>query len=126
MRNATNSSLNELAWLAEHPVRFVNGLLRHDTWTTQERILEAIAQYPRVAVKACHASSKTYTAAEAVLWWVTHFADGIAVTTAPTWTQVKELLWREIHKAVQRSRIAYPPLNETELKLGPNNYAVGI
>ena len=69
-------------------------------------------------MKACHASGKTFVAAATVLWWVTRFRDGIVVTTAPTWTQVERVLWGEIHRAVQRSRIKYPPLNQTELKLG--------
>lgn len=77
-------------------------------------------------MKACHASGKTFVAAVAVLWWVTRFPDGIVVTTAPTWTQVERVLWGEIHRAAQRSRIKYPALNQTELKLGPGNYAIGL
>src|SRR5207249_6850366 len=47
-------------------------------------------------------------------------------TTAPRWTQVERVLWGEIHKAVAMSRVAYPPLNQTELRLGPDNYAIGL
>jgi len=49
-----------------------------------------------------------------------------SITTAPTYEQVKKLLWTEIHRALQTSKIAYPPPNLTELKLGPGNYAVGL
>ena len=108
------------------PVRFTRGCLRQDIWPTQAAILRSLATKRRTAVKACHASGKSFVSAAAVLWWVTRFPDGIVVTTAPTWTQVEKVLWGEIKKAVARSRIAYPPLNQTELKLGPNNYAVGL
>jgi hypothetical protein len=64
--------------------------------------------------------------AVAVLWFVTRYRDGIVVTTAPTWTQVEKLLWGEIHRAVQSSRIAFPALNKTELRIGPANYALGL
>jgi hypothetical protein len=49
------------------PVRFVNDYLNHRIWAGQSDILGAVATHPRVAVKACHASSKTFTAAELVL-----------------------------------------------------------
>src|SRR5690349_4262701 len=89
------------------PVRFVRGLLRQDLWELQAEILRSVAQNPRTVVKACHASGKTFVAAAAVLWWITRFRDGIVVTTAPTWTQVEKLLWGEIHRAIQQSRIRY-------------------
>jgi phage terminase large subunit len=90
-----------LAGVVRDPVRFCHGLLRQDLWPLQESILRSVASRPRVAVKACHASGKTFVAAVAVLWFVTRYQDGIVVTTAPTWTQVEKLLWGEIHRAVQ-------------------------
>ncbi len=118
------------AYVSRQPERTVlHRVVREhlETFLAEARdILHAIATTRRVAVKACHASGKTFVAAAAVLWWVTRFRDGIVVTTAPTWTQVERVLWGEIKKAVGRSRIGYPALNQTELKLGPNNYAIGL
>jgi len=115
-----------LAGVVRDPVRFCHGLLRQDLWPLQEAILRAVASRSRVAVKACHASGKTFVAAVAVLWFVTRYRDGIVVTTAPTWTQVEKLLWGEIHRAVQSSRIAFPQLSKTELRIGAGNYALGL
>ena len=79
----------------------------------------------RTAVKACHGSGKTFTAAEIVLWWV--YTGGIALTTAPTWKQVEKVLWGEIHTAHAGARFPLGgSLNQTELKLGPQCYALGI
>ena len=108
------------------PVKYARAILGHDLWPTQGEILQAITQHTRVAVKACHASSKTFAAAEAVLWWIARYKDGIAITTAPKFEQVQKLLFAEIHKALLTSKFAYPKPNLTELKLGPNNYAVGL
>lgn len=108
------------------PVRFTRGFLRHDVWSTQAAILQSVATARRTAVKACHASGKSFVSAAAALWWVTRHPNGVVITTAPTWTQVERVLWGEIRKAASRSRIAYPPFNQTELKLGPNNYAIGL
>jgi hypothetical protein len=120
------ASSEDLRAVIEDPVRFARGLLRTDVRDLQESILRSVEANPRTAVKACHASGKTFVAALAVLWWVTRFRDGIVVTTAPTWTQVEKLLWGEIHKAMQRSRIRYPEATKTELKLGPGNFAIGL
>jgi len=80
----------------------------------------------RVAVKACHASAKTFTAAEIVLWWVAAVR-GIAITTAPTWPQVEKLLWGEIHKAHGGSRVPLGGrLNAVEWRLAPDAYAMGL
>lgn len=117
----------QLAWLASDPVRFVKGLLRHKTWKIPEDILRSVAKNPLTAVKACNASSKTFTAAEAVLWWITRYPkDGIAITTAPTDTQVRVQLWGEIHKSIRDGRVNFGPLNQKDLSLGPDNYAMGM
>lgn len=116
----------DLQWATRDPVGFSRAVLRHDPWPLQEEVLRAVATDRRVAVKACHASGKTFLAADAVLWWITTFPDGVAVTTAPTWTQVERVLWGAIHRAAQGAVIRYPPLNQTDLRLGPDNYAIGL
>jgi hypothetical protein len=108
------------------PALYAQHILRHDVWWTPAAVLRSVASHQRTIVKACHASSKTFTAAEAVLWWITRFKDGIAITTAPTWTQVERLIWGEIKKAVQGSRQAWPELKRTEIRISDTNYAFGL
>ena len=122
-----NPDLDLLAAEIERdPVFFAREILGHDYWATQEAIARAVAR-PRakVAVKACHGSSKTFTAADLVQWWTV--TGGIVVTTASTWEQVKRLLWGEVHKSYAASR--YPlggELLQTELKFAPDCYAIGL
>ena len=108
------------------PVEFSRLAFGHNHWGVQAEILQSVARNRRTAVKACHSSGKTFCAADAVLWWITAHPDGIAVTTAPTWTQVEKLLWGEIRKSVAVSRIPYPTPQKTQLDLGPNRYAIGL
>ena len=78
-------------------------------------------------MRSCHGVGKTRTAAWAALWFLlTHF-DSRVVTTAPTWRQVKDLLWSEIAKAWGASRIPLPdkPLTTT-YHLTPDWFAVGL
>lgn len=109
-----------------NPVSFATGILQHDVYEIPKQILNSIATHPRTAVKACHSSSKSFTAAEAVLWWITRFPDGVAITTAPVWKQVERVMWVEIHKAAEGALIKYPPLLNTELRLKKDNFAIGI
>src|SRR5580693_3750343 len=110
----------------EDPSRFVKAILGDNIWFKQHEILQSVAKFSRTAVKACHASGKTFIGALAVLWWITRHQEGIAVTTAPTWTQVERLLWGEIQSAVYRAKIAYPKPAATSLRLGPDRYAIGL
>jgi hypothetical protein len=110
----------------DSPEFFATTILGHDPWDVPLAIMNDVAQpHARVAVKACHASAKTFTAAEITLWWT--MTGGITITTAPTWTQVEEQLWREIGAMYEQSR--YPlggQLNLTQWKIGPKQYAIGI
>jgi len=116
--------------LLRDPVLFARIVLGADLWKSQREILTAIARHSRVAVKACHSSGKTYAIALAALWWLTAHRDGIVVTTAPTWLQVEKVIWGEIKSAVLRSvlrgKVKFPLPTQTELRLGPQNYAIGL
>src|SRR6267378_2448919 len=119
-----------VASLLRDPALFARIVLGADLWKTQREILTAVGQHSRVAVKACHASGKSYAIAIAVLWWLTAHRDGIVVTTAPTWLQVEKVIWGEIKGAVLRSqlcgKVKFPVPTQTELRLGPQNYAIGL
>src|SRR6266849_5303517 len=103
-----HAQLDKFAERMHDPIEFSRLAFGHDHWGMQAKILESVALNRRTAVKACHSSGKTFCAADAVLWWITAHPDGIAVTTAPTWTQVEKLLWGEIRKSVAVSAIRYP------------------
>lgn len=122
----TLAKQQKLLRVIDDPTRFAEVMLGDTVWSTQREILQSVAQYPRTAVKACHASGKTFTAAEVVLWWITSHQEAVAVTTAPTWTQVERLLWGEIRHAVSRAKIKYPKPSISSLELGPGRYAIGL
>src|SRR5438477_536591 len=123
----TRGKSQKILRMFEDPVSFAQMMLGDEVWGKQQEILQSVATCPRTAVKACHASGKTFTAAEAVLWWITsRLEEAIAVTTAPTWTQVERLLWGEIRNAVNRSKICYPKPTATSLQIAPDRYAIGL
>jgi phage terminase large subunit len=108
------------------PIIFSRVLLQADLWDLQEKILRSVATKPRTAIKACHASGKTFLLAMAVLWYLARWEEAVVVTTAPTWNQVERLLWGEVHTALGRSRYPFPKPLKTEIHLGPKRYAFGL
>jgi hypothetical protein len=112
--------------LLEDPALFVRHFLNRKLWYRQEEILRSVAAHRRTAVKACHASGKTFVAAAAVLWWITTRPKGIAITTAPTWTQIERVIWPEIHRLALNAKIAYPKPSLTKLDLGDGRFAMGL
>lgn len=116
-----------LGRVKDDPVFFAREILGHDLWSQSEAILRALAQpRARVAVKGCHASSKTFSAAEAVLW--APYAGGIAITTAPTARQVNFMVWGEVHQMYPRSRWALGGnlWKTAHFDIAPDLYSVGL
>jgi hypothetical protein len=103
-------------------------LFHVDMWDTPRAILNAVfSPRSRVAVKACHASSKTHTAAIVVA--LTLYEGGDVLTTAPTWEQVKTVLWGEVHRLLQGSVIPlseWGQINQTEIVMPDGSHALGL
>lgn len=116
----------QLGQVLSDPVAFSEGILNHNHWSTAQKILRSVATNRRTAVKACHASSKTFTAADAAIWWAVAFPDAKVITTAPTWIQVEKLLWGNIKTAMANANIKFPDPLKTFVELSPENYMMGL
>lgn len=79
------------------PIGFVENELGIILWDKQREMLQMLTVPPyRVFSCASHGVGKTFLAACATLWMAFCFPDSIVLTTAPTQTQVENLLWRTI------------------------------
>lgn len=78
------------------PCYVVRDLFGSALWRDQETILECVRDYPKTAWRSCHGIGKTFIVARLVLWWLYSFPKSIVITTAPTWRQVQDLVWKEI------------------------------
>lgn len=79
-----------------------------------------------VAVPSCFGSGKDWIAARLVAWWVA--TGGIAVTTADTYRQVRDILWRELRKAHIRGQLpGNIPTVESRWEIpGTGAFAIGV
>ena len=86
------------------PVGFITEGMGETIWSKQREILESVRDNKRTAVPACHGLGKSHLAARAVCWWVASHPPQttMVVTTATTFRQVRNILWREIRRVSSR------------------------
>ena len=109
------------------PTDFARDVLRVDLWKKQEEVLSALPVHRRVAVKAGNGVGKGFSAAVAVLWFLHTHDPGIVLSTAPTFRQVRHILWRQIHSLHRRApETLGGKLLDTRWELADNRYAMGL
>lgn len=98
----------------QHPESFareVIGIPRRYIWSKMSEILSAVARYQKVAVKAGHSVSKTFTVGRIIVpWFKSCFQPSTVITTAPSEHQVKNQLWKEIHAGFNGAKANGIPL----------------
>src|SRR5438128_1624286 len=80
------------------PWLFAKEVLGSHWWYKQKSVATALVNNKRVVVKSANGVGKTYLAADLALWFLYTHQPCIVLTTAPTWRQVRHLLWEEIRK----------------------------
>ena len=105
---------------------WVTGTLHEHLWSKQREIADAVRDHRRVAVHSAHSTGKSFLAARISAWWIAAHRPGEAfvVTTAPTFQQVRAILWREINRAHAKGKLP-GRVNQTEWWLGSELVAFG-
>lgn len=113
--------------MREDPVFFCRHVLGVRPWQRQREVLRALRDHERVAVRSGHGTGKSFIAAAATLWFLYSYYPAKVITTAPTWNQVRQILWSEIRRLHAASRV---PLGgrvlEERIRLGDDAFAIGI
>lgn len=81
---------------AKDPVAFFREVLGVEPWDRQIEILEAVRDYPRVAVCSGHKIGKSTSVSGLALWFYASFSDARAIMSSTTSRQVDQILWREL------------------------------
>jgi phage terminase large subunit len=109
------------------PVWWVREVLGGFLWSKQREVLESLRDNRRTAVRSGHGVGKTHTAADAVLWFLYSFPEARVITTATTFSQVRDLLWREINNL--HGKALFPlggQVLQTRIELEDGRFAVGL
>lgn len=123
----TATARQALDSIQRDPVGFCRTVLKFSPWSKQCEIIESVRDNRRTAVRSAHGTGKTAIAARAVLWFLAAFPHSRVITTAPTWSQVKELLWREIATGHAAAGAFFDgALTDTKLELDADWFALGL
>ena len=109
------------------PVRFASDTLGVTLWSKQKEVLRAVERERRVAVKSGNGLGKDFTAAVAVLWYVHAHDPAIVLSTAPTFRQVRHVLWRQIHRLYRNAADTLGGrMLDTRWEVAEDRYALGL
>ena len=120
---------NDWVFFVEHGMGFW-------TWSKMREIIGSVQRNPKTIVYSCHGSSKTFTGAlltniflSLYLTFGSKEEETKVITSAPTFTQVKALLWSKVNEVHANSRIRLKgECLTTEIKVSDrmDSYALGF
>jgi hypothetical protein len=111
---------------AVDPVVWVQGRLDQVVWSKQADIMRAVRDNRRTAIRSGHGVGKSHVASLLACWWLdTHKAgEAFVVTTAPTYSQVRAILWRYIRRHHKAAGLP-GRVNQTEWLIDDELVAIG-
>lgn len=92
----------DFAAYVDDPVGLVRRVLRLEPWSKQADVLCAVAEQERVAVRAGHKVGKTDLDDYAAIWFALTRPGSRVIMTAPTYRQVRHVLWKRLKQLVAR------------------------
>ena len=112
----------------EDPVYFARKVLGVEPWSKQVEALTAVAANERVAVKSGNGLGKGFSAAVAILWFMSCHEHAVALSTAPTFRQVRHILWKEVHRRYRNAKFDLGgKLLDTRLEMPErDSFAMGL
>jgi len=111
----------------EEPDWWIEHILGCALTAFERELVKLVATSPRVTVRSCTASGKTFTAGRLVLWFLNNHKPSIVLTTAKTFRQVEIEIWKEIWTAYKASKFPLGGrLLATRLEMDKDWFALGF
>lgn len=129
MKTDNEIAVNQfLVWQSDIIAFVVDGLGIETLEPYQEKALRTMANSKKVVITSCHDVGKTFLLALFFLWALYTHAYSTVITTAPSFSAVRNLLWREIAKRWRESRIDLEgTLLDTRLEIsGDKWFGIGL
>jgi len=100
-------------------------------WSKMREINDSVRDNKKTVVGAGHGVSKTYDLARIALTFLNCYYPSTVITTAPTWNQVKDEMWREIREAHTNARIPLggkltTTMLDMQFETGVKWFAIGL
>lgn len=114
------------AW-RNNPLLFHKQFFDNIIWDKQIEVFNSVRDNKFTAAKSGNTVGKSFIVSEIVLWFLTTHYPSKVITTAPTWTQIESILWKEIAAMVTKSKIPFEAeMLKTELKFNNEWFAMGL
>lgn len=113
----------------DDPTGYASQVLKVNSLTNDQRdILRSMVKSPhKTLVKAGHEVGKTLVAAVAVNWWFDTRVPSVCLTTAPKYSQVKDILWKEVRRLRRNAGLGgFPGPKMPRLETSADHFAVGM
>ncbi len=92
------------------PAKFCEECFGDFLWSKQRELLNALRDgHTHIVVKAAHAVSKSFTSGRIAAWNTSLFRPSLTFTTAPTYHQVNNIVWKEIRDCYESSKVLLAP-----------------
>jgi len=120
--------LSDGVFTGEDAVRWCADELGCIHWSKQKEIIRSVFDNRRTAVRSCNSAGKTKVTSDIALAFLYNMAPSIVATTAPTFRQVRDLLWQEI-RAQYNTYLADDigvDCQQTRLEFEPGWFMVGL
>ncbi|MCI0828737.1 MAG: hypothetical protein J4N67_01255 [Chloroflexi bacterium] len=120
--------MQEQPGIVPTPLEFASDVLGVELWAKQREVLSALVQHRRVAVKSGNGLGKGFCAAVALLWFIhAHKDAAIALSTAPTFRQVRHVLWRQVRRLYRpNAQLLGGKMLDTRWEISDERYAMGL
>jgi hypothetical protein len=120
--------MQEQPGAAPTPLEFATETLGVKLWSKQQEVLGALVEHRRVAVKSGNGLGKGFCASVALLWFLhTHQDAAIVLSTAPTFRQVRHVLWRQVHRLYRpKAELLGGKMYDTRWEISDERYAMGL
>jgi hypothetical protein len=107
LARARRSREGNLARWSGDPVAWTRERLGEHVWSAQAEVMAALVEHRRVAVRSAHGVGKSHLASRIAAWWLDVYPtdEAFVVTSAPTFAQVRAILWRYIRQAHRRGNL---------------------
>lgn len=94
-----------ILYYADHPVEFVQDIIRVTPDQEQEKILRSVAENPMTSVRSGHGVGKSAVEAWVLIWFMLTRPFPKIPCTAPTQHQLFDILWSEVSKWIRNNPV---------------------
>lgn len=102
----TDLAADAVKYYLQHPDHFCEDFLGAHPTPAQRQVLQALRPGARIAIRSSHGVGKSALLAWSIIWFLALHPMANVPCTAPTFHQLKDVLWKEVRKWISASPLS--------------------